>query len=1075
MAKRKERNWRARPPANPSAAGIIAGPQIIIRGRLTDHDGALVASRTVRLVRQRLRAPKVVATTRSNAEGRYAFCLDGGSETPVKGLTVEVSGRVAGPAASRALPVLVKGQTHTANLVVEPTQSLFERLQERVKLTLDGTSLSALAVNELDRLGHLADVARNDLEALRRAETLAADLGAPPPIAFAISRAGDVSDANDVFAMPPERLRRLIAAATANGRIPPQSAAEIRASLADLQKRAIDRTAPLRPAEDQLTFGDASSLAQLDADEQAAVAQLWFQQRSADAFAKALGRDSRLSAGKRQALGRIFAIGVVTGGDAKLAAALDKDSRIKAPRDLARLQRSDFLKLAQDELALAGDAARARADTLHAAACEAYPHVALLRDVALAPELSAQAQGVAAALLDDASFDLAASAIDDDLASQKAMTRLPESERSALRSQLKRGQRLLRLSDSYRAAKFLEEKKIGSAHDIVALGRGEFSKRVGGKNSLGGAADDIYERAERAAAASLALFAKHSPAINTVATVATPIFPTLFDGVPDLETLFGQQTLCACDACRSVVSPAAHLVDLLAFLRNSDNNSGARNALDVLTEPGGRGRPARRPDLPGIELTCENVTTVVPYADLVLEILEQAVAPQAPYAPQTALASDDIAAAAEHVNSEAYVKLAGTVYPIGLPFSSPEVESRMFLERLGTSRAQLMEAFATLVTPVDRNDPFFGFATDANACSDVVIAGEWLKLNAGERKIISGRPLRGAAMPFQYLWGFTFRVGDWTARLAKLPEFLDRSGLDYLEALTLFNLQSLTAGMNPAPALSSSDPASCDPAKINVSGLSAAYLDRLARFLRLWRKLGWTLRDVDRALAALADPDAGGAPMLDEAFLARLAHLVRLRGIRELPIPEILAWWAELDTADYNADHLPASRSYFSEIFERDAHAGAGGKAPLSLADVTAGNLGNLEDQVSAISAALNVSASDCALLIEKLGVSGQAVSLATLSLLHRHASLARWLGASLADLLAYRDLAGDPFAGGTARDTGRRRRQRGRAIGGRRWRARSATSCVMSNAPRSCCSWWRTGGSAGPTRCSTISSSMWR
>ena len=292
--------------------------------------------------------------------------------------------------------------------------------------------------------------------------------------------------------MPPDKQRQLITAAAARRRIPRQSAADIRDALAGLQKRAIERAAPLRPSEGQLTFGDASSLAQLDADEQAAIAQLWFRQRSVDGFAKAVHRDRRLNSRKRQALERVFAIGAIAEGDAKLAAALDKNSRIKTPGDVARLQPSDFLKLLQDELGLSGDAARKRAASLNAAACETYPQIALLRDAALSPELNATAQAAAGAL-DRNSFDLAASAIDDALAKHDATAGLPEDERLALRKALKRSQRLLRLTSSYRAAKILEAAKINSAHDIVSLGRSEFIKRAGGKDGLGGAADDIYD------------------------------------------------------------------------------------------------------------------------------------------------------------------------------------------------------------------------------------------------------------------------------------------------------------------------------------------------------------------------------------------------------------------------------------------------------------------------------------------------------------------------------------------------------------------------------------------------------
>ena len=67
-------------------------------------------------------------------------------------------------------------------------------------------------------------------------------------------------------------------------------------------------------------------------------------------------------------------------------------------------------------------------------------------------------------------------------------------------------------------------------------------------------------------------------------------------------------------------------MDILKFLQDRDavadqaSPSGAPpNVKDYLF--------LRRPDLGEIELTCENSNTVLPYVDLVLEILEDAVAP----------------------------------------------------------------------------------------------------------------------------------------------------------------------------------------------------------------------------------------------------------------------------------------------------------------------------------------------------------------------------------------------------------------------------------------------------------------
>ena len=84
---------------------------------------------------------------------------------------------------------------------------------------------------------------------------------------------------------------------------------------------------------------------------------------------------------------------------------------------------------------------------------------------------------------------------------------------------------------------------------------------------------------------------------------------------PTLQGLFGSQDGCACAHCTSVLGPAAYFVDLLQFVNNALPNAQLLNRL-----------LARRPDLQDLELSCDNTNTEVPAIDLVLEILENAVA-----------------------------------------------------------------------------------------------------------------------------------------------------------------------------------------------------------------------------------------------------------------------------------------------------------------------------------------------------------------------------------------------------------------------------------------------------------------
>lgn len=80
---------------------------------------------------------------------------------------------------------------------------------------------------------------------------------------------------------------------------------------------------------------------------------------------------------------------------------------------------------------------------------------------------------------------------------------------------------------------------------------------------------------------------------------------------PTIRNLFGPLEQCACDPCLSVLSPGAYYVDLLKYLEPA---SLVRSELN-----------RRRPDLYDLEISCENASIELPYIDLVLEILENAV------------------------------------------------------------------------------------------------------------------------------------------------------------------------------------------------------------------------------------------------------------------------------------------------------------------------------------------------------------------------------------------------------------------------------------------------------------------
>jgi hypothetical protein len=85
------------------------------------------------------------------------------------------------------------------------------------------------------------------------------------------------------------------------------------------------------------------------------------------------------------------------------------------------------------------------------------------------------------------------------------------------------------------------------------------------------------------------------------------------DGFPSLYELFGSQDYFEYPPCRTLLSQAAYFTDILNFLKSS----GTTPKTDRLFE--------LRPDLQHILLNCTNTERILPYIDLVNEILEREV------------------------------------------------------------------------------------------------------------------------------------------------------------------------------------------------------------------------------------------------------------------------------------------------------------------------------------------------------------------------------------------------------------------------------------------------------------------
>lgn len=195
-----------------------------------------------------------------------------------------------------------------------------------------------------------------------------------------------------------------------------------------------------------------------------------------------------------------------------------------------------------------------------------------------------------------------------------------------LKTQLSKMERVLKLTDGYRQHSAVLELGFDSAQKMARIGQRDVLARLAAHPAIGeDAAKVIYARAEHTAAMATALMMRYREGgINLPVLPSTRLDVSTLDGasrealksIPDLRTLFGSLDTCACKSCLSVYSPAAYLVDLLQYLKDRKKDDRFPGPLDVLLN--------RRPDLAEIELSCENSNTLLPYVDLVMEILENA-------------------------------------------------------------------------------------------------------------------------------------------------------------------------------------------------------------------------------------------------------------------------------------------------------------------------------------------------------------------------------------------------------------------------------------------------------------------
>lgn len=567
---------------------------------------------------------------------------------------------------------------------------------------------------------------------------------------------------------------------------------------------------------------------------------------------------------------------------------------------------------------------------------------------------------------------------------------------------------------------------------------------------------------------------------------------------PTLESLFGEMDYCACEHCRSILSPAAYLVDLLLFCDRQTNEK--ENPQTVLFQ--------RRPDIQHLPLTCENTNRPIPYIDLVNETLEYFVFNQLSlkdYAghstngeatPEELLASPQFGYT--EASGAAYQILADAVFPPPLPFHQPLENLRRYFDRFEAPLPEVMEELRKDDNLERANENEYGWR-------DILM--EELLLSRAEYKLLTtyDPPLNPKLTP-QQLYGFDPATpdADVLSELSNVKKYTRRVGITYDEIIEILKTRFVNPNSTLIPKLERlgvpfatlkmlkdtppGDPFDAefdealaphldaaqyggdikawvrddanyanimslitlvdpdnpdkfcsfdkvtfryaDPAEINGPIREFEFI-RLIRFIRLWKKLGWTIEQTDKAITALypagqapdhPHDDAVNLQRLDDGFLTllpRLGVIKRVMDALELKpnkdLRPLLACFAPIDT--HGAASLYRQMFLSPALLKQDG----------AFADDGYGNFlaqnppEKLVRHVEALRSALNLTADEYEQIVVALFPDGNdpliadvnaELTLDNISAIFRRGWLARKLKLSVREFLLLTQFTGiDPFA----------------------------------------------------------------
>ena len=412
------------------------------------------------------------------------------------------------------------------------------------------------------------------------------------------------------------------------------------------------------------------------------------------------------------------------------------------------------------------------------------------------------------------------------------------------------------------------------------------------------------------------------------------------------EELFGNLDFCDCEHCKSIFSPAAYFTDLMYFV--SVNVSKKIFVPSRTTHPLYLKR--RRPDLWTLKLSCQNTNTEIPYLQVVNEVLEN-------YLEQEASSTD------------VYEMLRTSDWSCRQPFNLSLEETRLYLSHFDLS---LTEIYKTLKQPEEQR------------------YREQLLLSVEELQIIATANPAGTWKRFGNITLANFEVQEFI-RLAGInrAQLDDLLATKFAPSIALVKVQMVKSGVDIQQYTE------------KLTGLTDVNLDVIHRYLRLWKKTNWSLREFDLILCAMQSKGLiTGLEDLDAEGHPKLLKLGQVCSIQE----RLVSTPEEMATIIYRIPLLAVAdnqKALYPRIFDLQKIFGVENVDENSTTILYALSA---DDKITPlILAGLSITESELQMLFNLLGIVtsiDQVLGIDLLSTLYRHALIARGLKLSIEDFV---------------------------------------------------------------------------